>query len=185
MRSLKSIYTIPAHKSAISDLKFFHSTPTSTPSSIPSTAVPRAFSKLPIFADGLRDPLEVDGQKVDMPLSGSFLVSGGYDGMIKIWSADDWQLVKSMTSDAAGKVMSVDVSSGEFHSPPRVPLCVADDGWGGRCSVLSEWRVQQDLQAVEYSGCGPVVASAVVQSRFLPHSIVLPHPRSRVRPRTS
>ena len=129
MRSLKSIYTIPAHKSAISDLKFFHSTPTSTPTSIPSTAVPRAFSKLPVFADDVRDPIEVDGQKFDMPLSGSFLVSGGYDGMIKIWSADDWQLVKSMTSDAAGKVMSVDVSSGELH--PAVPqrVRVADSCW--------------------------------------------------------
>lgn len=44
-------------------------------------------------------------------MSGSFLVSGGYDGMMKVWSADDWQLVKSLTSDASGKVMSVDVSS--------------------------------------------------------------------------
>ena len=49
---------------------------------------------------------------VDVPLSGSFLVTSGYDGYVRIWSADDWQLIKSMTSDAGGKVMSVDVSSG-------------------------------------------------------------------------
>lgn len=58
--------------------------------------------------------MEIDGEEtpVDVPTSGSFLVSSGYDGYVKIWSADDWQLIKSMTSDAGGKVMSVDVSSG-------------------------------------------------------------------------
>jgi len=29
---------------------------------------------------------------------------------VKIWSADDWQLVKTLSGDS-GKVMSVDVSS--------------------------------------------------------------------------
>lgn len=116
MRSLKSIYTIPAHKSAISDVKFFKT------SSL-STEIPRAFSKLPIFisednsSEKERDPeaMEVEGKNggVDMPLSGSFLVSSGYDGYVKIWSADDWQLVKSLSSDSGGKVMSVDVSAGE------------------------------------------------------------------------
>ena len=53
---------------------------------------------------------------VDVPLSGSFLVTSGYDGFVRIWSADDWQLLKSMTSDAGGKVMSVDVSSGQFRT---------------------------------------------------------------------
>jgi U4/U6 small nuclear ribonucleoprotein PRP4 len=121
MRSLKSIYTIPAHKSAVSDLKFFR--PSSGAS---ASTVPRGLSKLsalglpvvkvegePTASD--RDPMELDGEEgavVDVPTSGSFLVSSGYDGYVKIWSADDWQLVKSMTSDAGGKVMSVDVSSG-------------------------------------------------------------------------
>lgn len=61
--------------------------------------------------------MAVEGEeKPDYPISGSFLVSGGYDGMVKVWSADDWQQVKRMTSDQSGKIMSVDVSSGEFAS---------------------------------------------------------------------
>lgn len=63
--------------------------------------------------------MKIDGaegeEKPDYPISGSFLVSGGYDGMVKVWSADDWQQVKSMTSDQSGKVMSVDVSAGELQ----------------------------------------------------------------------
>ena len=133
MRSLKSIYTIPAHKSSVSDVKFFRTQ--STP--LPTLPVPRAFQKLPVFniaeADSTsaeRDPLAMEDVKpetgangsgmegVDVPLSGSFLVTSGYDGYVRIWSADDWQLIKSMTSDAGGKVMSVDVSSGESFALP-------------------------------------------------------------------
>lgn len=40
---------------------------------------------------------------------GMYLVSSGYDGMVKIWSADDWQLAKTLSTDA-GKVMSVDIA---------------------------------------------------------------------------
>lgn len=118
MRSLKAIYTIPAHKSAISDLKFFKASPTAH---YPTTNLPRGFAKLDIFADsaaGMDVSLDKadeteEGGKADFPLSGSFLVSGGYDGVVKIFSADDWQQVKMMKSDGAGKVMSVDVSAGE------------------------------------------------------------------------
>ncbi len=42
--------------------------------------------------------------------SGLFFASSGYDGLVKIWSADDWQLLRTLTTDA-GKVMSVDISS--------------------------------------------------------------------------
>ena len=113
MRSLKSIKTIPAHKSAVSDVKFFRAP--AGGATYPTQTIPRGLAGLPVFGEDVRDPIERDGEKADVPLAGSFLVSGGYDGMVKIWSADDWQLVKSMTSDAAGKVMSIDVSSGELR----------------------------------------------------------------------
>lgn len=49
-----------------------------------------------------------------VPLSGIYLASAGYDGYVKIWSADDWQHVKSLNSEAGGRVMSVDLSQSEF-----------------------------------------------------------------------
>ncbi|KAK9898308.1 WD40 repeat-like protein [Cystobasidium minutum MCA 4210] len=50
-----------------------------------------------------------------VPLSGMYLASAGYDGYVKIWSADDWQLVKSLNSEAGGRVMSVDLAqNGKF-----------------------------------------------------------------------
>lgn len=110
MRSLKSIYTIPAHKSAVSDLQFFRT----NASALPST-VPKGMSGLPVFVGKDERAMDIEDAPVDVPLSGSFLVSSGYDGYVKVWSADDWQLVKAMTSDAGGKVMSVDVSSGQCH----------------------------------------------------------------------
>ena len=46
--------------------------------------------------------------------SGLYLVSSGYDSTVKIWSADDWLLVKSIVTDS-GKVMGVDVDGkGEY-----------------------------------------------------------------------
>lgn len=127
----QAIATIPAHKSAVSDLKFFQAppdSPSSSSESYPQTAVPRAFSNFPIFNGGVKKeedaddvshdaPMAVENgaggeDKPDFPISGSFLVSSGFDGFIKVWSADDWQLVRQMSNDSQGKVMAVDVSSG-------------------------------------------------------------------------
>lgn len=41
--------------------------------------------------------------------SGLYFASAGYDGKVNIWSADDWQLIRSLTADA-DKVMSVDIA---------------------------------------------------------------------------
>ncbi|KAI6114848.1 WD40-repeat-containing domain protein [Pisolithus croceorrhizus] len=42
--------------------------------------------------------------------SGLYFASSGYDGFVKLWSADDWQLLRTLTTDS-GKVMSVDLSN--------------------------------------------------------------------------
>jgi U4/U6 small nuclear ribonucleoprotein PRP4 len=42
---------------------------------------------------------------------GLYLVSSGYDGTVKVWSTDEWQLAKTLSTDA-GKVMTVDMSPG-------------------------------------------------------------------------
>ena len=44
-----------------------------------------------------------------LPKSGLFLVTAGFDCNVRIWSADEWTLIRNLATDA-GKVMSVDVS---------------------------------------------------------------------------
>ncbi|WVF70118.1 hypothetical protein IAT40_004906 [Kwoniella sp. CBS 6097] len=45
----------------------------------------------------------------DLPRSGLFLVTAGFDCNVRIWSSDEWSLIRNLPTDA-GKVMSVDVS---------------------------------------------------------------------------
>lgn len=124
MRSLKSLYTIPGHTSNISDVRFFQANdlffkkpqtpePTSPDVNGDTGANESAVSS------------RSDTPKLDKPEAGSptftpeeewsyrsglFFASGGYDGYVKLWSADDWQLLRTLTTDS-GKVMSVDISS--------------------------------------------------------------------------
>lgn len=77
------LYTIPAHDKLVSDLTFFH-----------------ASDKL---AASFRTEL-------DVPTSSTFLVSSGYDGTLKIWSADNWINVKVLKGHSDHKVMSCDVN---------------------------------------------------------------------------
>ncbi|GJJ11330.1 hypothetical protein Clacol_005562 [Clathrus columnatus] len=97
MRSLKALYTIPAHKSNVADVRFI---------------------RLTFNMPSMQDSMEVDikdgsiqsSHVAEIYKSGLYLASAGYDGYIKLWSADDWQLQRSIAVDA-GKVMSVDLSS--------------------------------------------------------------------------
>lgn len=57
------------------------------------------------------DPPTFTSQELRSYRSGLFFVSSGYDGYVKIWSADDWQMIRALSADG-GKVMSVDVTSG-------------------------------------------------------------------------
>ncbi|GAA6050169.1 hypothetical protein JCM3770_000435 [Rhodotorula araucariae] len=128
LRMHQAIATIPGHKSAVSDVKFFHAPPRADRAQYPLSAVPRAFAGMGVFTghvadeDGseVKDVKEEekpdvyapgDDSRPDFPVAGSFLVSSGFDGYVKVWSADDWQQVRAMANDQAGKVMSVDVSS--------------------------------------------------------------------------
>jgi U4/U6 small nuclear ribonucleoprotein PRP4 len=83
-------------------------------------------------------------QQSAVPLSGMYLASAGYDGYVKIWSADDWQLVKSLNSEAGGRVMSVDLAQSgwslclsAYHSLLIAVLsCLALDG---KFLATGEW----------------------------------------------
>lgn len=82
MRTLKALHIIPAHKSNVVDVRYFRG------------PFPAA------------DPNDRDARY----RVGLYFATAGYDGLVRVWSADDWQLVRSVATDA-GKVMSVDVSS--------------------------------------------------------------------------
>ncbi|KAF8216486.1 WD40-repeat-containing domain protein [Mycena galopus ATCC 62051] len=102
LRSLKSLYTIPAHLSNVSDVRFFHADDRFFKPTAPSAA-----------ADAMDESQDADsGSDLEewKYRSGLFFASAGYDGLVKLWSADDWQLLRTLSTDA-GKVMSVDVSS--------------------------------------------------------------------------
>ncbi|KAG8746219.1 hypothetical protein FRC10_005735 [Ceratobasidium sp. 414] len=122
MRSLRALYTIGAHTSIVSDVSFYRPA---------SGDIFTSFAGGPLDVkmedagdanmEGTSDSMEpgegekpvLDGSKSTdgsvMSVSGLFLVSSGYDGMVKLWSADDWQLVKALSADA-GKVMSTSVA---------------------------------------------------------------------------
>ncbi|KAF9266960.1 WD40 repeat-like protein [Marasmius fiardii PR-910] len=103
MRLLKSLYTIPAHLSNVSDIRFFR-------------ADERCMKKKDLVNGDVEMSREEDHDTAAMEdderayRSGLFFASAGYDGLVKIWSADDWQLLRTLSTDA-GKVMSVDIAS--------------------------------------------------------------------------
>jgi len=128
MRSLKALYTIPAHLNNVSDVRFFRSDGT-----IPAHILQRQTSG-PTQANGpVEEPDESngdegnkDGSAPSLPMTaeqkqealaqewryrpGLYFASAGYDGFVKIWSADDWQLLATLQTDGS-KVMSVDLST--------------------------------------------------------------------------
>lgn len=132
MRALKALHTIPAHKSNISDIRFFrrngntYNTPPDEKDDVKMQLAEEEDVK-PIIQnnDSLDTPngnaedikpgaQAIQGPKIyledDKYQSGLYFVSSGYDGLVKVWSADDWHLVKALSTDA-GKVMSVDISA--------------------------------------------------------------------------
>ncbi|KAI0372700.1 U4/U6 snRNP-specific spliceosomal protein [Pilatotrama ljubarskyi] len=111
MRSLRAVYTIPAHMSNVSDVRFFYADELPPNYTAPS-------SNPDIVMNGTDEPhpdAKPSDSSDDKALeewkyrSGLYFASGGYDGFVKLWSADDWQLLRTLPTDG-GKVMSVDLS---------------------------------------------------------------------------
>lgn len=98
LRKLSSVYTIPAHRSSVADVRFYQAADEALP-------VPRPWAAMDEDADVRAAP-----PPPRIPRSGMYMATAGYDGLVKLWSADDWQLVASLSGDS-GKVMSVDISS--------------------------------------------------------------------------
>ncbi|KAI8602988.1 WD40 repeat-like protein [Dissophora ornata] len=90
LRTLRSIHSIPAHTSLVSDLKFYQG---------------------PVIQDENADAsMQMDGEQTRPSKSGLYLGSCSFDGTIKLWSADDWKLQKSLVGHT-GKVTGMDISS--------------------------------------------------------------------------
>lgn len=126
LRALRTQHTIPAHTSSVSDLRFFR----------PTNENPFVALDAPIdtttngsYGNGEaeKDRMDVDGDgdadqrapapptsNIELPRSGLFLVTAGFDCNVRVWSADEWARVRNLATDA-GKVMSVDISGdGKF-----------------------------------------------------------------------
>lgn len=107
MRSLRALYTIPAHTSNVSDVRFFrhHEMYSSKPEFdaqdvVMEESAPDNTQSAPAASEAEEWHLR----------SGMYLASAGYDGFVKLWSADDWHMLRTFPTDS-GKVMSVDLSA--------------------------------------------------------------------------
>ncbi|WWC87166.1 uncharacterized protein L201_002052 [Kwoniella dendrophila CBS 6074] len=132
LRALKTQYIIPAHKSSVSDVRFFR-TSNELSSSInglngDAQKEEEKESKgnvkdtsMDIDQDSNQDKVEKEvkpnmyGNRPqttsgELSKSGLFLITAGFDCNVRIWSSDEWSLIKNLPTDA-GKVMSVDISS--------------------------------------------------------------------------
>lgn len=142
LRQLKTQYIIPAHKSSVSDVRFFRSS-TEMPFGSLVDPVPIGVNGHTngangVGANGTESKMELDQEAepanghegdadsrpppstaaaasgAELPRSGLFLVTAGFDNNVRIWSADEWSMIRNLPTDA-GKVMSVDVSGdGKF-----------------------------------------------------------------------
>lgn len=135
MRSLKALYTIPAHLNNVSDVRFFRSDgaipswlssaqPKSEPMNgvVPTTTTSATATSTPEpTKEGSATPAPTPSGTTTSSTAdtlaqewryrpGLYMASAGYDGVVKLWSADDWQLLATLQTDGS-KVMSVDLSS--------------------------------------------------------------------------
>lgn len=108
LRQLRCRNILPVGKSSVSEVCWFKS----------DSERKAHFSRMRNVAEPTgtiegEAPQEEDGEgKMDM--NGTYLVTAGYDGLVKLWSADDFQLLRVLDSGSglpgtADKVMSVDV----------------------------------------------------------------------------
>lgn len=116
LRALGTTYTIPAHTSTVSDLRFYRSRPPNPDAQQAWLAhQANASSDLPEAMDTAQDVSSPEEEPAELPTDGLFLASSGYDGMVRLWSADDWQLQRELRTGGDSKVMSVDVSPDQQH----------------------------------------------------------------------
>ncbi|EYE95974.1 putative pre-mRNA splicing factor [Aspergillus ruber CBS 135680] len=99
LRQVKNIGGIGAHKSIVSDLRWYKGAEST--GYLPTT---EGGMDVDTPTMTVKEPEPVQPKK-----SGSFFVTSGFDKNVNVFSADDWSLVKTL-SGHAGNVLSTDIS---------------------------------------------------------------------------
>lgn len=98
------LFSIPSHTKLVSDVKFFHKRIGDKQHNQLTSSVTDENGENPELLD----------------VNGSFVASASYDGIVNIWSADNWVKVKSLKGHS-DKVMSCDISGDGNH--------IVSSGW--------------------------------------------------------
>lgn len=104
LRQVRNIGGIGAHKSVVSDLRWYKGAEAA--SYLPST---NGSNQMDIDGPATMPADSTSRGSVQPKKSGTFFVSSGFDKNVNIFSADDWSLVKTL-SGHAGNVLSTDIS---------------------------------------------------------------------------
>ncbi|RHZ61165.1 putative pre-mRNA splicing factor [Aspergillus thermomutatus] len=107
LRQVRNIGGIGAHKSVVSDVRWYKGTE-SAASYLPS-AEGNGRMDINITPTLTTSEQSTPATPVQPKKSGTFFVSSGFDKNVNIFSADDWSLVKTL-SGHAGNVLSTDIS---------------------------------------------------------------------------
>lgn len=118
LRTLSSVYTIPAHKSSVADVRFFKARDRTVEKVLQTTGAHNGIKSEQADAVG-QEQEQKQMSELKLSTSGMYLATAGYDGLLKIWSADDWQLLRILSGDN-GKVMSCDIHPGKRYHSGRI-----------------------------------------------------------------
>lgn len=120
IRAAKCFYTIPAHKSTVTQIKYWKSTDSFETTKfndwtlLDSAECISQAQEMQVDSsfDVELDITQLGGRMRRHVLDGSFLVSSSYDGTCKLWSDGDFKPLKSL-SGLEGRIMCTDVSGGK------------------------------------------------------------------------
>ena len=114
IRAAKCFYTIPAHKSTVTQIRYWKSSDAFEKNTYDSWALSDAQEMMvdrSFDHDDDGDLFTMGSRIRRVALDGSFLVSSSYDGTCKLWTDGDFKPLKSL-SGLEGRIMCADVSGG-------------------------------------------------------------------------
>ncbi|KAJ3303861.1 U4/U6 small nuclear ribonucleoprotein Prp4 [Kappamyces sp. JEL0829] len=111
IRAAKCFYTIPAHKSTVTQIRYWTSSEAFESSSFDGwTLGSSANSEMEIDGSSDADSVFTPGSSIRRQvLDGSIIVSSSYDGTCKLWTDGDYKPLKSL-SGLEGRITCADIS---------------------------------------------------------------------------